>query len=258
VNKKLLIKLPLCIVSVVLAGALVCASMKRGDGGGTSFFHQFVVAGGPIVWFIQVPLSVITVYLIIEQAVTIRRSNLLPASAKAEILGSIRQYGIKQLPARTTFKTDLVSTALRKATQAGAATPAAMEEMAGQSLQEQGMAILRRVEWHNIIGNISPMLGLFGTVIGMIQTFSVMGAGTGQAQPAQLAHGISIAWVTTFWGLLVAIPALAAHGIFRNRVETLVSEAATQVESIIIELRRMGAFSTPPQQIPHSSDAAAV
>ena len=123
-----------------------------------------------------------------------------------------------------------------------------LQDMTAESLQEQATALMRKVEWHNVIGNISPMLGLFGTVIGMIETFNEMGVANGQTHPSQLAHGISIAWVTTFWGLLVAIPALAAHGIFRNRLETIVSEAAAQAETVLVELKRSTTISPPQTQ----------
>jgi biopolymer transport protein ExbB/TolQ len=54
----------------------------------------------------------------------------------------------------------------------------------------------------------------------------------GQPQPAQLAGGISVALVTTFWGLLIAIPSLAIHGIFRQRIETIASDAVVELENI--------------------------
>ncbi|HLB73943.1 MAG TPA: MotA/TolQ/ExbB proton channel family protein, partial [Sedimentisphaerales bacterium] len=60
----------------------------------------------------------------------------------------------------------------------------------------------------------------------------------GQPQPVQLADGISVALVTTFWGLLIAIPALAVHGVFQNRIEALVNDAVMQAESIMPEIRR--------------------
>ena len=89
-----------------------------------------------------------------------------------------------------------------------------------------------------LIGNVSPMVGLFGTVFGMIKLFNTIVTAGGQPQPAQLADGISIALVTTLWGLFIAIPALAIHGVFRNRIETLASDAVTEAENIMPEIRR--------------------
>ena len=80
------------------------------------------------------------------------------------------------------------------------------------------------------------MVGLFGTVFGMIKLFNAIVISGGQPQPAQFAGGISVALVTTFWGLLIAIPALTVHSILRNRIESLTADAAEEVENILFEL----------------------
>ena len=108
-----------------------------------------------------------------------------------------------------------------------------------ESLQEQAMTLFRRIEWLNIIGNVSPMVGLFGTVLGIIKMFNSLALAGGQPHPSQLAGGISVALVTTFWGLLIAIPALTVHGFFQNRIETLVSEAAVEGETILLHAGRI-------------------
>ena len=82
------------------------------------------------------------------------------------------------------------------------------------------------------------MVGLFGTVFGMIKLFNAIVMAGGQPQPAQLAGGISVALVTTFWGLFIAIPALAMHGVLCNRIETLVNDAVVESENIVPEIRR--------------------
>ncbi len=107
-----------------------------------------------------------------------------------------------------------------------------------ESLEEQSTGLLRKIEWLNLIGNVSPMVGLFGTVFGMIKLFNAIVLAGGQPQPAQLAEGISVALVTTFWGLLIAIPALGIYGIFRNRIESLMSGAVVDVENIMPEIAR--------------------
>ena len=105
-----------------------------------------------------------------------------------------------------------------------------------ESLQEQALALLRRIEWMNIMGNVSPMVGLFGTVLGIIKMFNAMAAVGGQPHPSQLAGGISIALVTTLWGLMIAIPALTIHGVFQNRIEMLASESAEQAEKTLSQI----------------------
>ena len=93
-------------------------------------------------------------------------------------------------------------------------------------------AVWRSIEPLNVLGQVAPMIGLFGTVYGMIVAFQSIVASGGSADPVALAGGIGTALVTTFWGLLVAIPALAAYAFIRNRVDAISSEA----ESTAIEL----------------------
>ena len=81
------------------------------------------------------------------------------------------------------------------------------------------------------------MIGLFGTVVGMIKLFNTIVVTAGQPQPVQLADGISVALVTTFWGLIIAIPALGIHGVFRNRIEAVAGDAVVEAENIITQIR---------------------
>jgi biopolymer transport protein ExbB len=246
-KKSVLIRILLCAATALIIGFVILRAMQNqnSEGAATStFFGQFVVAGGFVVWFIQIPLSIITLYLIIENVITIRRQTLVPTGIAREIISTIRQFGYKQLPARMVRSRDLVSTAIKKAIAHSPADTSQLEQTAAESLQQQTTALLRRVEWHNIIGNISPMIGLFGTVLGMIEIFNKIGLASGQTNHGQLAHGISIAWVTTLWGLVTAIPALAMHGIFRNRIEALAGEAVTETETVLLEFKRTAALKS--------------
>lgn len=202
-----------------------------------TFFEQFVIAGGVIVWVVLLPMSLITVYLVAEHCLTIRRKTLLPDGIGRGIGEMIRRFGLGQLEARIAGDDDLVSVAAARAVAGGQGDWFRMRNLLGESLQDQASVLFRKIEWLNLIGNVSPMVGLFGTVFGMITLFNDIVAAGGQPLMAQLAGGISIALVTTFWGLFVAIPALAVHGIFRNRIEKLVNDAVTEAEILIPEIR---------------------
>ena len=87
------------------------------------------------------------------------------------------------------------------------------------------MRLMRRIEYLNVIGNVSPMIGLFGTVVGMILAFLEIASRHGGMPAAdKLAGNIGIALVTTLWGLGIAIPALSAFALFRNRIDTYAAE----------------------------------
>ncbi len=91
----------------------------------------------------------------------------------------------------------------------------------------------RRIEHLNVIGNISPMLGLLGTVIGMLRCFNEISHMAGAIEPKQLAGGIFEALVTTCMGLIVAIPSLYCYAIFRNRIDEYTGEAALEAEQLM-------------------------
>lgn len=211
-----------------------------------TFFFQFVVAGGPIVWVILLPMSVITGYLAIDLAFSIRRKKLLPAAAAARIAKAAKNPGTAELPAKLRDSTDLLSRALSDAITRSKKAPdrhRQLPRLAADALQARGMHLLRKVEWCNIIGSVAPMVGLFGTVFGMIKAFNLLGVSGGQPRPDQLAAAISIALITTFWGLIIAIPALAIAGIFRTRVQTILTEAAIELEALLPQITLL-----PPKQ----------
>ena len=96
---------------------------------------------------------------------------------------------------------------------------------------------VRRVEILNVIGQVSPMLGLFGTVYGMILAFQSIVSTGGNADPVLLAGGIGTALVTTFWGLVVAIPALAGYAVLRGRLDAALAEALSEAENLVERFR---------------------
>lgn len=201
-----------------------------------TFFSQFVVAGGPIVWFVLLPMSVVTVYLAIYNCLTIRRKRLLPAGVGSDIAATAARFSLERFVVKISAKDDLISRAVAytvSQVRHHGGDVSDMGRFAGESLQEQALGLLHKVEWCNIIGNVAPMVGLFGTVYGMIRAFNLLGVSGGQPRPDQLAAAISVALITTFWGLLVAIPALAIHGIFRTRIEAFVGEAAIEIQAVL-------------------------
>ena len=204
-----------------------------------TYFEQFFTAGGPVVWFVLLPMSVITVYLATEYFITIRRRRLLPDDISGTIVSAAQQAGLSQLPARLAGGEDFISVAITRAVAQCGGDSGRMRNLVEESLQEQAMRFLRKIEWVNIIGNVAPMVGLFGTVLGIIKMFNAIAAVSGQPHPSQLAGGISVALVTTFWGLMIAIPALTIHGFFQNRIETLACEAAEESEKLLLQLARM-------------------
>ena len=99
--------------------------------------------------------------------------------------------------------------------------------------EEESMKLEHRLSYMALIGNLSPMIGLFGTVQGMIASFRVIATSPNTPKPSQLAEGISTALFTTLVGLAIAIPAIAAYNILRNRVARLLLEVGVNSENLM-------------------------
>jgi biopolymer transport protein ExbB len=110
-------------------------------------------------------------------------------------------------------------------------------EVIKDAVEDAGRAVALELERFlnplGTIATISTLLGLFGTIVGMIEIFGSQDPTTGAGNPAQLAHGISIALYNTLFGIAVAIPAVIFYRHFRNRVDVLVIEMESQAIKLI-------------------------
>jgi biopolymer transport protein ExbB len=186
-------------------------------------------------------LSVVAVAFIIEQSISIRRTKLLPEETM-NALDELIQRGqvneaIELCRQDGSMGATIVLAGLEryKSSEFGFAEYRAAVEEAGE---DQTGRLYRKTELLGLIGVIAPMLGLLGTVQGMIVTFNTIAETGGMAKPEDLAGGISLALVTTFEGLVVAIPTMVAFSMVRTRIDSLVSEAGNRIEQIMIPLGR--------------------
>ena len=113
----------------------------------------------------------------------------------------------------------------------------AVEKSMEDASAEQAARLFRKIEYLSVIGTLAPMLGLMGTVWGLIQAFEEF-TQSAVPQPADFAPGISHALVTTLMGLVVAVPSLAAYAMFRNRIDEYVAETSLLAEHVINPLKR--------------------
>ena len=209
-----------------------------------NYFQVLVWPGGGLIGIVLWILSVITISIIVEHFISIRRTNIMPPQVRQQVQGLFdsREYrqAIEFTDAEPSFLSCVVNAALSEAPHGYGAMERAMEEAA----ETRVTRLLRHIEWLNLIGNISPMLGLLGTVWGMIGAFFTIVQAGGIPDPANLAGDIGVALVTTLLGLGVAIPALAVYAIMRNRIDMLSSEAMITAQELITNLRPAPATST--------------
>jgi biopolymer transport protein ExbB len=160
----------------------------------------------------------------------------MPEASTNTIREMISQRKFKELIEFTETDPSFVSKALNPALKR-APNFNPMKEAMETSIGEQTAEQFRSIEYLNIIGNLGPLLGLLGTVLGMIHAFQAMNASGGQANPAQLAGGISTALCHTFMGLFLAVPCLAAFGVLRTLVDKLTVRGALVSEELLLMMK---------------------
>lgn len=186
-------------------------------------------AGWPI-WFLLIA-SIVAVTLIIERSIYLRRSKLLPRQLLDEVIrvyhnGKITPDIIEKLQNNSPLGMVLAS-ALRNVE--------SPREVMKESIEEAGRGVAHLLERFlttlGTIASLAPLMGLFGTIVGMIEIFGAQNA-TG-TNPAALAHGISVALYNTGFGLAIAMPALVAYRHFRALVDSFIIDMELQAVKFV-------------------------
>lgn len=107
--------------------------------------------------------------------------------------------------------------------------------------EDETMKLEHRLGYIALIGSIAPMVGLLGTVDGMVASFQVIARSTTAPKPSELAEGISMALITTLVGLVIAIPAIALFGIFKNKMDRMLLEVGIISEGLMSRFQNVGA-----------------
>lgn len=186
-------------------------------------------AGWPI-WLLIIA-SVIAVALIAERLLFLRSKNVAPAGLLNEIVKELSQRGVNE----AMLSRLAASSPLGRVFAAGLKNIKSPPDIMKDSIEEAGRAAAHELERFltplGTIASISPLLGLFGTLVGMIEIF---GAQTAMGNtPAILAHGISVALYNTAFGLIVAVPSVIAYRHFRAQVDSLTIEMEQQAIKLV-------------------------
>ena len=192
-------------------------------------FAIILAAGWPI-WPLLLT-SIIAVALIIERAAALRRNKIVPAGLLASVIGDYRQGGLNEEMLR---RLDAHSP-LGRVLAAGLRNVSASREVMREAIEEAGRGVAQELGRYltslGTIASISPLMGLFGTVVGMIEIF---GSPTSSGNnPQALAHGISVALYNTGFGLVIAVPSMIFYRHFRASVDSLVTEMELQAVKMV-------------------------
>jgi biopolymer transport protein ExbB len=228
------------------AGVVAGGEPESGSEGDKRSLLEMMFTGNPfgvaIVILILV-LSVVSSVLVVENAISLRRRRLLPPDVMQALESALALRDTRAAMMicndidNHSMATQVVLAGLERfrSSEFGFAEYRSAVEEAGEHITGR---LYRKVEILNVIASIAPMLGLTGTVIGMIDAFNTIAAKQGVAGPEDLAGGIGQALITTLLGLLVAIPTMVAFSFFRTRIDALVSEAGTRIERMMLPLGR--------------------
>lgn len=206
------------------------------DKGGATFIEAIQSAGA--IGYLIILMSVVAMALIIEHFMTLKREKLAPPEVIDEIEELFQegnyQEALEACEASPCFFSNVTAAGIRKLGHPFAAIEKSLEEME----DEESIKLQQKIGWLSLIAGIGPMMGLFGTVTGMVGAFATIGsAGAGGVNPSDFAADISLALMTTVLGLTVAIPTTGFYAYFRNKVTMTSLEIGAVVEELFERFR---------------------
>ena len=256
------------LVLLILAGAIGIAgrAFAQRDAGGAaaptaqeeSFFGAFFVSkavhadgtssidivGSVMLWTLLI-LSAVNIGMIGYLALNNQRKSIIPDGVVAEVRRMLAAGEYKQALDLTRSDDSFFSKVLHAGLVASPQGVAAATHALEQTSDMLVTARMRPIDFLYMLGQVSPMMGLLGTVYGIIFAFRVFVSMGGNASPALLAGGIGTALVATFWGLIVAIPALGGYAVLRGKVDALTTEASHVAEELFTQFRSKPAGPGP-------------
>jgi biopolymer transport protein ExbB len=174
--------------------------------------------------------SVVALALIIERSTALRHSKILPPNLLQDVLAL---HARRQVSPDVIAKLE-VNSPLGFVLAAGLRSERETREVTGQAIEVAGGRVAHELSRYltllGSVGSIAPLLGLLGTVVGMIEIFASQQAGS---NPQALAQGISIALYSTALGIIVAVPSVLAYRVFRTRVDDFLVEMEQQAQRLV-------------------------
>lgn len=226
--------LPALVVFLLAAAPALAQEAPKAEVESLSMWN-LVVLSGFIGWVI-IGLSVVTLAVIIENIVSLNREKLAPPELIDEIQSLFDegqfQEAMELCENEQNFFTRVCAAGIAKIGHDYEVIEQAITEMG----DEESIKLHQKIGWVAVLAAVSPMLGLFGTVQGMIASFHTI-ASTANPTPAELAGGIYVALLTTFEGQMVAIPATAAFAYIRNKLVRSTIEIGAIVEDLFERFR---------------------
>ena len=230
----------LLLVSVILLSwaAGIAAAENNDDrqletsGAQSKSLLDFIQAGG-VVGYVIIALSFVGIGFVIDAFVNIQSKKLMPPNLSQEFENLAVQGKFAEITTLCQANDTMLGRIVRTALSQGQMGIDAVKESMQESGAREVTRLRQRVGYIGFIASVAPMLGLLGTVTGMIGSFNVLGMEKGAARPDQLAVGISEALVTTCMGLVVAVPMMLFYSILRDRITRIGQQASGQCDRLL-------------------------
>ena len=227
------------IASAPLFLCLLPTLAQAGDAPAALTLRDVLVKGGPLMLPL-LALSFIATLLVFVYFLSVRRSGIVTSKYMATADALLRKRDFLGLLALSNRHTESAARVMRKTLDFITKNPnaefAQIREVAETEGARQASELNNRISYLADVGVVAPMVGLLGTVFGMIQCFGVLAGDVAASRPQLLADGVAQALITTAAGLVIGIPALIFYSYFRGRVQKLISEleaACTELLALI-------------------------
>lgn len=204
----------------------------------TFSFLRILQAGGTIGGVI-ILLSVASLAISIELFITVRSGIINPPGLANEVTQKLRGGQWSEAVKQCRESPSVLGSALYAGLNDCEMGWESVEKSTEDAIGEQTARLYRKVEYLNVIGNIAPMLGLLGTVVGMVLAFRELAHAEGYQRAGDLAEGIYLALITTVEGLIVAIPSLGVYAYFNQRIAHLISETTYIADQVLRPVKKM-------------------
>lgn len=202
-----------------------------------SMLDKWVIEGG----WTMIPLVILlaaTIFLIVYCMMSLTKGKFCPEDLRSQLIALMTecrvQSAIQLATTSPTYIGRLVAYALPNidANRPEDLGKDGIEDAIADFANNERPTLMKYVDMLALSGSLAPSIGLFGTVQGMVEAFAVLSA-TGQADPTQLAGSISVALLTTFWGLIISIIAMPAFFFLKKKAQALEAESINTIEEMV-------------------------
>ncbi len=223
-----------------LSGLLPALASETGDAAPGMTWSQIIEAGGVLI-YVLAAMSVAALAMVIYFIMTLRREQILPGILRADLAVQLRNRDFrsaeKACEGNPCPLSAIALSAIRHQLRTGTLDAALLRESMEGEGGRQATLLQNRIQYMLDVAIIAPMIGLLGTVMGMLRAFNSVALDIARARPLELAECVAQALVTTIAGLIVAIPAMVAYAYFRGRTTRLIADLEAAAADIAADLQ---------------------